>query len=88
MHTISSFWILYADGLICLSPTWRDRPDPPLTEDAEPWPDAGELAQWLTLTEHERADVVAGYTGGMRPPLRADSSDGARRRRAPALAMD
>jgi hypothetical protein len=60
---ISTFWIGYCLGLLCLSPAWAVRDEPrtePHSADELPMKD------WLHLPEATRARIVNEYAPGRR----------------------
>jgi hypothetical protein len=62
-RTISTFWIGYALGLLCLSPIWAARDEPT----AEPHPaDELPMNDWLRLPEGQRNRIVNEYAPGRR----------------------
>ena len=78
MRTISTFWIGYCLGLLCLSDAWRDR-DAPELHPAEHLT----MDQWLHLPEHERSAVVAQYAK-RKPPIPRYLDTNERRQPRPA----
>jgi hypothetical protein len=77
-RTISTFWIGYCLGLLCLSPAWAARDEPPAElHSAEQL----SMEQWLKLPEVQRVAIVQSYAQ-RKPPTRYTDTTERRRQEA------